>query len=187
LVTLSKTKSYSDGQNEDLVGAYMRQIGSIPRLTNEEEYYYSKAYNDARISLQAALAQMPPILLDALDEKKHIDHAGRKHGHFSLVKGSVHSIDSIKQLLADALAKVEIMLKEGYEQSIETRQLIFDTVAEQIKPFKFTCTFYSNTLDRIKELDTEEEIKSKTLLSLEDFQTSKKTSIRCLQRNGKSL
>ena len=185
-MTLSKTKSYSDGQNEDLVGAYMRQIGSIPRLTSEEEYFYSKSYNDARISLQAALAQMPPILLSSLDEKKHIDHAGRKHGHFSLEKGSVHSIDSIKELLTSALSKIEIMLKEGYEESIETRQLIFDTVAEQIKPFKFTCTFYSSTLDKVKSLDTEEEIKEKTLLSMDDFLASKEQALTAFKAMEKA-
>lgn len=174
---MSKSKHFSDGQNEDLVGAYMRQIGSIPRLTSEEEYYYSKMYNDARLSLQSALAQMPSILLAALDEKKHIDHAGRKHGHFSLEKGSAHSIDTIKKLLQDALAKVNIMLKEGYKDSSETRQLIFDTVAEQVKPFKFTCTFYSNTLDRIKDLSETSEIQENTLLSDEDFAVCKKQAL----------
>ena len=86
---------------------------------------------------------MPAILLESLDDKKHVDHAGRKHGHFSLEKGSVHNIDSIKAILADALSKIKIMISEGYEESIATRELIYDTLAEQIKPFKFTSTFYS--------------------------------------------
>jgi hypothetical protein len=96
---LSNGRIYTDGQNEDLVGAYMRQIGSIPRLTHEEEFYYAKTYNEARLDLQTALSRTPALLLDALDDKKHVDHAGRKHGHFSLEKGSAHNIDSIKTLL----------------------------------------------------------------------------------------
>ncbi|MCH2206280.1 MAG: sigma-70 family RNA polymerase sigma factor [Lentisphaerales bacterium] len=150
----------------------MRQIGSIPRLTHEEEFYYAKTYNESRISLQKALVRMPAILLESLDDKKHVDHAGRKHGHFSLEKGSVHNIDSIKAMLSDALDKIKIMVKEGYEESIATRELIYDTLAEQVKPFKFTSTFYSKTLDRVKTI-SQEEIESICLLSQEDFEESK--------------
>ena len=174
---MSKAKNFTDRQNEDLVGAYMRQIGSIPRLTHEEEFYYAKTYNEARVSLQQALSRMPSILLQSLDEKKHVDHAGRKHGHFSLEKGSEHSIDSIKALLRDALDKIHIMLKEGYEESEATRDLIYTTVGSQIRPFKFTCTFYSNTLDRVKALTDEAQIKRVSLLSVEDFNTEKKNAL----------
>lgn len=173
---MSNAKTYTDGQNEDLVGAYMRQIGSIPRLTHEEEFYYAKTYNESRISLQKALVTMPAILLESLDDKKHVDHAGRKHGHFSLEKGSVHNIDSIKAILADALSKIKIMISEGYEESIATRELIYDTLAEQIKPFKFTSTFYSKTLDRLKSIQGEE-IKAICMLSDEDFEKSKKLAL----------
>ncbi|MCM8536172.1 MAG: sigma-70 family RNA polymerase sigma factor [Lentisphaeraceae bacterium] len=170
---MSKAKTYTDGQNEDLVGAYMRQIGSIPRLTHEEEFYYAKTYNESRLALQQALVTMPAVLLEALDEKKHVDHAGRKHGHFSLEKGSVHNIDSIKALLSDALEKINIMLKEGYDESHATRELIYDTLAEQVKPFKFTSTFYTNTLERVRGIDSPDEIKDLCLLSEEDFAVSK--------------
>jgi RNA polymerase sigma factor (sigma-70 family) len=183
---LSKAKDFSDRQNEDLVGAYMRQIGSIPRLTHEEEFYYAKTYNEARVSLQKSLSKMPGILLQSLDEKKHVDHAGRKHGHFSLEKGSVHSIDTIKELLRDALGKIYIMLKEGYKESLATRDLIFDTVSTQIRPFKFTCTFYSNTLDRIKNLTTDEQIKTVSLLSVEDFQIERKAAITAFKEMERS-
>ena len=164
----------------------MRQIGSIPRLTNEEEYYYAKTYNEARMSLQAALARMPGILMSSLEEKKHIDHAGRKHGHFSLEKGSSHNIDTIKAMLKDAIEKVTIMLKEGYDDSRETRELIFDTVAGQIKPFKFTCTFYSNTLEKIKELEGDENIQTETLLSTHDFEEAKAQALNAFKEMEKA-
>ena len=173
---MSNAKTYTDGQNEDLVGAYMRQIGSIPRLTHEEEFYYAKTYNESRISLQKALVTMPAILLESLDDKKHVDHAGRKHGHFSLEKGSIHNIDSIKAMLDDALTKIKIMISEGYEESIATRELIYDTLADQIKPFKFTSTFYSKTLERLKSIEGEE-IKTFCMLSEEDFERNKKLAL----------
>ena len=174
---MSKTKTYTDGQNEDLVGAYMRQIGSIPRLTHEEEFYYAKTYNESRIALQQSLVRMPAVLLDSLDDKKHVDHAGRKHGHFSLEKGSIHNIDTIKAILSDALAKINIMVKEGYEESRETRELIYDTLAEQIRPFKFTSTFYSKTLERVRAISTAEEITKFCLLDEEDFAGSRAVAL----------
>ena len=174
---LNKPKNFTDRQNEDLVGAYMRQIGAIPRLTHEEEVFYARTYNEARIALQEALSRMPAILLYALDEKKHVDHAGRKHGHFSLEKGSAHSIDTIKAILEDALVKIKIMLKEGYEDSRETRELIYTTLASQIKPFKFTSTFYSNTIERIKAISGDASIQRLSLLSVDDFAVEKKKAI----------
>jgi RNA polymerase sigma factor (sigma-70 family) len=155
----------------------MRQIGSIPRLTHEEEFYYAKTYNESRIALQQSLVRMPAVLLDSLDDKKHVDHAGRKHGHFSLEKGSIHNIDTIKAILSDALAKINIMVKEGYEESRETRELIYDTLAEQIRPFKFTSTFYSKTLERVRAISTAEEITKFCLLDEEDFAGSRAVAL----------
>ena len=166
---MSNTKKVVEGQNEDLVGAYMRQIGSIPRLTHDEEVFYAKSYNDARISLQAALAHIPLLLLSSLAGDKHIDHAGRKHGHFSLEKGSEHSINTLRALLQDAVDKLQIIVKEGYEETAETRQLIYDSIAEQIRPFKFTGTFYSNILEKFKELSNNHPTMEETLLSEKDF------------------
>ena len=111
---------------------------------------------------------MPTALMDSLGQKKHIDHAGRKHGHFSLEKGSEHNIDSLKDLLQDAIEKLKIMLTEGYEESRPTRELIFEAVAKQIRPFKFTSTFYSSTIDTINEI-SDEQITEESLLSVEDF------------------
>ena len=183
---MSNAKTYTDGQNEDLVGAYMRQIGSIPRLTHEEEFYYAKTYNESRVSLQQALVTMPAVLLESLDDKKHVDHAGRKHGHFSLEKGSEHNIDSIKALLSDALEKIKIMLKEGYAESQATRELIYDTLAAQVKPFKFTSTFYSKTLDRIKEISSVEEIRDICLLNEDAFAKSKDKALDAFKEMEKA-
>ncbi|NQZ59023.1 MAG: sigma-70 family RNA polymerase sigma factor [Lentisphaeraceae bacterium] len=147
----------------------MRQIGSIPRLTHDEEVFYAKSYNDYRISLQRALSNIPLLLLSSLAGDKHVDHAGSKHGHFSLEKGSVHNINTLRVLLQDAVDKLQIIVKEGYEETIETRELIYDSVAEQIRPFKFTGTFYSNIIEKFKDLSLNHPTLEQTLLSEEDF------------------
>lgn len=51
---------------EDATRAYLRQIGSIPLLTNDEEVYYTRRYVASSEELRALLTSLPHLLLDAL-------------------------------------------------------------------------------------------------------------------------
>lgn len=51
---------------EDATRAYLRQIGSIPLLTNDEEVYYTRRYVACSEELRALLTSVPSLLLGAL-------------------------------------------------------------------------------------------------------------------------
>ena len=51
---------------EDATRVYLRQIGSIPLLTNDEEVYYTRRYVACSEELRALLTSVPSLLLGAL-------------------------------------------------------------------------------------------------------------------------
>jgi RNA polymerase sigma factor (sigma-70 family) len=52
---------------EDTTRAYLRQVGSIPRLTPVEEVYFARQYSESRSEVQELLAHLPSLLLRTLD------------------------------------------------------------------------------------------------------------------------
>lgn len=53
---------------EDAVRAYLRRVGSIPRLTPLEEVFYARQYQQARDAVQQLLCGAPTLLLAVLSE-----------------------------------------------------------------------------------------------------------------------
>lgn len=53
---------------EDAVRAYLRRVGSIPRLTPVEEVFYARQYQQARDAAQQLLCAAPTLLLSVLSE-----------------------------------------------------------------------------------------------------------------------
>jgi RNA polymerase primary sigma factor len=51
---------------EDATRAYLRQIGNIPLLTNDEEVFYTRRYRACRDELRELLACLPKLLLGSL-------------------------------------------------------------------------------------------------------------------------
>jgi RNA polymerase primary sigma factor len=53
--------------SEDTTRAYLRQVGSIPRLTPAEEVYFARQYSEARAELQDLLSHLPSLILRTLE------------------------------------------------------------------------------------------------------------------------
>ena len=53
--------SYSSYSGIDTISAYMQNVANLPRLTSEEEIYYSSSFREARVHLNELLAAFPTI------------------------------------------------------------------------------------------------------------------------------
>ncbi|NLF18459.1 MAG: sigma-70 family RNA polymerase sigma factor [Lentisphaerae bacterium] len=59
--------SASEG-GEDAIRAYLRRVGSIPRLTPVEEVFFARQYEESRDAVQRLLCSAPSLLVSVLGE-----------------------------------------------------------------------------------------------------------------------
>ena len=98
---------------EDATRAYLRQIGNIPLLTNDEEIYYTRHYCSCRDEMQTLLTRAPKLLLDAL---ARIAHAPQDELAESVEHAAMEDVAGLRQRLQatlDAGAELRQRLENG--------------------------------------------------------------------------
>ncbi|MBT4821553.1 MAG: hypothetical protein HON70_37945, partial [Lentisphaerae bacterium] len=61
-------KPAESDSTDDPARAYLRQVGSFPRLTPSEEVFYAKQYANARDAVRVSLSSWPGLVVETLEE-----------------------------------------------------------------------------------------------------------------------
>lgn len=144
--------SYDDSPSDPL-GSYMRDIGQLPLLTNEEEVYHAKGYTDAREDFHQSLALLPQLFLDAVEAGRHVDHSGRKHSICSLDKTTEHTLESLSELLYDTVGTLNNF---GDDSDLSAIEIVCQRLREVLPAYKFSTSFYTLCRDKTRESQLEE-------------------------------
>jgi RNA polymerase primary sigma factor len=93
---------------EDATRAYLRQIGNIPLLTNDEEIYYTRHYCTCRDEIHSLLTQLPKLVLAALTR---VAHAPQDELAESVEHSAMDDVDDLRERLWAALAGGEELVR----------------------------------------------------------------------------
>ena len=136
--------SYSSYSGIDTISAYMQNVANLPRLTSEEEIYYSSSFREARVHLNELLAAFPKLIKELLQNEGYRDHAGRKRHYFTGERSSDYSVSDV----IDYLTETE-KLSEKHDK--EENSLAYKVLANKIRDLQFSVAFYTDMSDKFKE------------------------------------
>jgi RNA polymerase sigma factor (sigma-70 family) len=77
----AKRQRPSTATGQDLQNSYLRMVGSYPRLSPQEEFFYAKQFFEAHQQLQAIIRQFPTLVLYEM-AILNVPKAGRRVGNF---------------------------------------------------------------------------------------------------------
>jgi RNA polymerase primary sigma factor len=137
----------------DAVSTYLRQMGSLVRLTHEEEIYHSREFCDARADLGALLCHFPRLL------GQHIA-ACRASDITEMVdsKDDANSLAARKQRLASLLETIESIAERldricgqgSLAESATTRSLLYQSLESTVGRVHFAGKFYQECVAELE-------------------------------------
>ncbi|MDX9981459.1 MAG: RNA polymerase sigma factor RpoD/SigA [Lentisphaeria bacterium] len=136
---------------EDATRAYLRQIGGIPLLTNDEEVYYTRRYVACREELRHLLASLPGLLLGALERIA----AAPFEDLPELVGNEVlDDQEGLRRRLRAVLAAGARLVNQAgaadpAEEREELRPLVAASLVGMLEPLALRDAFYEDCLKRV--------------------------------------
>ena len=165
--------------HEDAVGAYMRQLGQLPRLTPEEEFFHAKAFSDARSRFTIEICAFPYLLPEILASAKssEIGEVGDR---------TADGIGGRKDRLATALRTIRATADQFYvaqseEQGAQRRRLASGTLSRVLKDFQFSaglCYRFMSEIDM--------QARAKALAPLEEIDQAVATARQVFEQMGEA-
>jgi RNA polymerase primary sigma factor len=145
--TERRTDYYDD---QDVIQKYLRQMGTLPRLSHEEEIFYTNEYYQERLELDALLCHFPVVL------QKNISEC-RSSEIFEVVgedtAGDYDTLEVKKERilhLIDALEKTAehlyVIRKQVSEKSQGKRNLMYQSLERLIRRFHFHGKLYQDCI-----------------------------------------
>ncbi|WDE98352.1 sigma-70 family RNA polymerase sigma factor [Lentisphaera profundi] len=141
--------SYSNYSGIDTISAYMQNVANLPRLTSEEEIYYSSSFRESRVHLNELLSAFPKLVRELLQNEGYRDHAGRKRHYFTGERSSDYSVADVVKYLTDTEK-----LSERYDK--EENSLAYKALANKIRELQFSVAFYTDMSEKFKQKEYEE-------------------------------
>jgi RNA polymerase sigma factor (sigma-70 family) len=83
--------------SQDLQGSYLRMVGSYPRLSPQEEYFYAKQFFEARQQIQSIIRQFPSLILFQL-ALLNVPKSGQRLGNYLEIEDSEEDSNVYKLL-----------------------------------------------------------------------------------------
>lgn len=136
---------------EDATRAYLRQIGGIPLLTNDEEVYYTRRYVACREELRHLLACLPGLLLGALERIA----AAPFEDLAELVANEVlDDPDGLRRRLRAVLVAGARLVNQAdatalAEEQEELRPLVAASLVGMLEPLALREAFYEDCLKKV--------------------------------------
>lgn len=137
---------------EDVVDAYMRQLGNLPLLSNEEEVFHTRAFCAARAELQQHLAAFPALILEHLARCRASDVIDRQ--------GAGGDTETPKRrnrivTIADALTRIVERLRDNPEDTSEAARtlghLLHESTRKLLARYAFSTRFYEDVCDDLEQ------------------------------------
>jgi len=141
--------SYSSYSGIDTISAYMQNVANLPRLTSEEEVYYSSNFRESRVHLNELLAAFPKLVRELLLNEGYRDHAGRKRHYFTGERSSDYSVADVVEYLSNTEEQ-----SEGHDP--EENSLIYKVLANKIRDLQFSVAFYTDMSEKFKQKEFED-------------------------------
>ena len=94
---------------EDATRAYLRQIGNIPLLTNDEEVFHTQRYRECRDELRDLLCGMPRLVLAAL---ANLAQASQEELAEAVEYGAASDPDAARQQFRTVVVAGEALLQQ---------------------------------------------------------------------------
>jgi len=142
-----RTDYYDD---QDVIQKYLRQMGSLPRLSHEEEVFYTTEYYQERLELDSLLCHFPVVLQKNISECKSSEI-------FEVVGGTKAADCDTREVkkerilhLIDALEKTAehlyVIRKQVSEKSQGKRNLMYQSLERLIRRFHFHGKLYQDCI-----------------------------------------
>jgi RNA polymerase primary sigma factor len=139
---------------DDAVRAYLRRVGSIPRLTPLEEVFYARQYQEARDEVQRLLCGVPVLLLSVLAEVANAGDRGRL-GHMLDASAyddpgellvQVHAVIASAGAIERDLAAIP---DAGAEENAERQDILLSSFHRVLRRLPLRDPFYEECLHRL--------------------------------------
>ena len=142
-----RTDYYDD---QDVIQKYLRQMGTLPRLSHEEEVFYTTEYYQERLELDSLLCHFPVVL------QKNISECRSSEIFEVIGEGSSTDYDTLEVKkerilhLIDALEKTAehlyVIRKQVSEKSQGKRNLMYQSLERLIQRFHFHGKLYQDCI-----------------------------------------
>lgn len=150
----AKTEATSPRRESiDSVTSYMKQVGNIPRLTLEEELYYTKSYDIARRELYKIISHFPALIFQIINVKKFRDSAGKTHSLISPINAEIVSSAEFKDFLKEISSSISENFLENKANSQKLRENAYDKINEKMLNFYFSEHFYAELFSKLEETE----------------------------------
>ena len=155
----------------DVVQAYLRQMGTVARLTSEEETHYAEQLQQAKHDLGALLARFPKLLLTQLklcrpSELREIPGVPASQERTSLEKRRAY-LATLVETVHQISQRLDSINSEPASDATVSRSLLYQSLERLTAELQLSCRFYQ---DFIADIDSRAKSVVQGHLSLCDSQ-----------------
>ncbi len=155
----------------DVVQAYLRQMGTVARLTSEEETHYAEQLQQAKHDLGALLARFPKLLLTQLklcrpSELREIPGVPASQERTSLEKRRAY-LATLVETVHQISQRLDSINSEPASDATVSRSLLYQSLERLTAELQLSCRFYQ---DFIADIDSRAKSAVQGHLSLCDSQ-----------------
>jgi RNA polymerase primary sigma factor len=166
---------------EDATRAYLRQIGNIPLLTNDEEVYYTRRYCACRDEVRELLAYAPNLLLTALSDAALMPQDDLaevvEHSVMDDVDGLRARLQAVLAAGAEVVRKVE---REAVEGDDDLGPLVSASLTSMFGQLEFRDCFYESCAKRALSAPAEHGFSDEVSARLQELQEEQEATRKAI-------
>ena len=145
-----KFQSLDRDNDDDTIRNYLRHMGNLPRLTHEEEQFYSRQHCRERREVESILSHVPRVLKHRMTDCRSCEIIEiPNHAPDELFESTEVKKERVL-ILIDALDKIaehlHLIRLDTSEKSATTRSLLYQSLSRLISRFKFSGKFYQRSV-----------------------------------------
>ena len=148
-----------DGE-QDLLRSYLRRMGSLPRLTYEEELFHAGEFYQSRAELGGRLSHFP-LVVSARLALARTSEVGETREDAAGGEDETGTIEEKRRRLAtlvSALARVaehlERLARDPGDKAAATRAVLQQSLERLLQGFQFDSRFYHDCVARLEQCAT---------------------------------
>ena len=142
------------GADRDLVASYLQKMGSLPRLTYEEELFHASEFYQARQELGRLFSHFPLLVKWRMAQCRTSEiiepRASEADDDFNTIEAKrkrLLNLDLALDRLGEHLGKI---WREDSEKSASARGLLYRSLERLLAGFHFDAKFYHDCRDRLR-------------------------------------
>lgn len=161
---MSNPTSPRVNESDDMVSCYLQHLGTLPRLSAEEEHFYTDVFYQARRDLGLALSHFPRLLIQQIARVKcnEIHESGQEESR------DIEDRRRRIKIFIEALRRIAEHLESIRDaaESAPKRELLCQSLERLVGKYIFPDRFYQDTVDTLEHWTTGKESVKEGVCSL---------------------